>query len=198
MATNVLPSLSVGNSTPFQGFTAAKKTTSVAETGKVHLSSTLNSKGRPGGGHSQGLGHARKGEGRAGTHDGSEVSAREKGQKRSTIRHIDPARLVSSIGCGGRGEELNGLNDYTVLIHVLIHTLARIHSYRNSILHNICTEMLEKGFHQSFAELFSLVERQRLDHQRAGPAAVLLEPLVEFNHTKLEQLRIQVSREHDN
>ena len=52
--------------------------------------------------------------------------------------------------------------------------------------------MLEQGFHQSFAELFSLVERQRLDHQRAGPAAVLLEPLIEFNHTKLEQLRVKV------
>ena len=52
--------------------------------------------------------------------------------------------------------------------------------------------MLERGFHQSFAELFSLVERQRLDHQRAGAAAVLLEPLIEFNHTKLEQLRIKV------
>ena len=60
------------------------------------------------------------------------------------------------------------------------------------MLHNICTEMLEQGFHQSFAELFSLVERQRLDHQRAGAAAVLLEPLIEFNHTKLEQLRVQV------
>jgi len=98
----------------------------------------------------------------------------------------------------GEGEEFKDINDYIVLTHLLIHTLACIHSYRNSILHNICTEMLEKGFHQSFAELFSLVERQRLDHQRAGPAAVLLEPLVEFNHTKLEQLRIQVSREHDN
>ena len=77
-------------------------------------------------------------------------------------------------------------NIYTHPIY--IHT----HRYRNSMLHNICTEMLEQGFHQSFAELFSLVERQRLDHQRAGAAAVLLEPLVEFNHTKLEQLRVQV------
>jgi hypothetical protein len=52
--------------------------------------------------------------------------------------------------------------------------------------------MLEKGFHQSFSELFSLVERQRDDHQRAGPAAILLEPLIENDLTKLEHLRVQV------
>ena len=76
--------------------------------------------------------------------------------------------------------------------HPPTHTHTHTCSYRNSMLHNICTEMLERGFHQSFAELFSLVERQRLDHQRAGAAAMLLEPLIEFNHTKLEQLRVKV------
>ena len=76
--------------------------------------------------------------------------------------------------------------------HMHTHTHIHVRSYRNSMLHNICTEMLEQGFHESFAELFSLVERQRLDHQRAGAAAVLLEPLIEFNHTKLEQLRVKV------
>ena len=96
MATNILPSLSVGNSNPFQGFTAAKKTTSVAEAGKVHLSSTTNSKGRSGG-RGQGLGHAGNGDGRGRMHDDSEGNARDKGQKRSLNRHIDPARLVSNI-----------------------------------------------------------------------------------------------------
>ena len=52
--------------------------------------------------------------------------------------------------------------------------------------------MLEKGFHQSFAELFKLVEQQRLEHERAGPAAILLEPLIDSDHTKLERLRVQV------
>lgn len=65
-------------------------------------------------------------------------------------------------------------------------------SYRNSVLHNICTEVLEKGFHKSFSELFQLVEQQRLEHARAGPAAILLEPLIENDHTKLEQLKVQV------
>ena len=67
-----------------------------------------------------------------------------------------------------------------------------MYSYRNSMLHNICNDMLEKGFHQSFSELFKLVERQRADHQRAGPAAILLEPLIENDLTKLEHLRVQV------
>ena len=82
-------------------------------------------------------------------------------------------------------------NDY-LYTRTCTHTHIHVRSYRNSMLHNICTEMLEQGFHESFAELFSLVERQRLDHQRAGAAAVLLEPLIEFNHTKLEQLRVKV------
>ncbi len=52
--------------------------------------------------------------------------------------------------------------------------------------------MLEEGFHESFSELFQLVERQRQDHIRAGPAAILLEPLIEGDSTKLEQLKAQV------
>ena len=53
--------------------------------------------------------------------------------------------------------------------------------------------MLEKGFHLSFAELFDLVERQRRDHAHAGPAAILLEPLIEGNFEKLDQLRLQLT-----
>ena len=60
------------------------------------------------------------------------------------------------------------------------------------MLHNICVEMLEEGFHKSFSELFQLVEHQRQDHIRAGPAAILLEPLIEGDSTKLEQLKAQV------
>ena len=55
-----------------------------------------------------------------------------------------------------------------------------------------CTAMLEQGFHKSFEELFSLVEGQRREHERAGPAAVLLEPLVEHDLAKLELLSSQV------
>ena len=80
-----------------------------------------------------------------------------------------------------------------ILLKVLFLILTfALYSYRNSILHNICNDMLEKGFHQSFSELFNLVEKQREDHRRAGPAAILLEPLIENNHTKLEHLRVQV------
>ena len=67
-------------------------------------------------------------------------------------------------------------------------------SYRHTILHNICTEMLEKGFHKSFSELFNLVQQQKAEHEQAGPAAVLLEPLIYNNHAKLEYLRVQLTR----
>lgn len=79
-----------------------------------------------------------------------------------------------------------------VYIDMYLKNTSAPYSYRNSMLHNICNDMLEKGFHQSFSELFNLVERQRADHQRAGPAAILLEPLIENDLTKLEHLRVQV------
>ena len=60
------------------------------------------------------------------------------------------------------------------------------------MFHNICTEVLEKGFHESFTELFFLVEKQRSDHAKAGQASILLEPLIEHNITKLEYLKVQV------
>ena len=57
--------------------------------------------------------------------------------------------------------------------------------------------MLEKGFHKSFSEVFNLVQQQKLEHQQAGPAAVLLEPLIENDHTKLEYLRVQLTAAED-
>ena len=70
-------------------------------------------------------------------------------------------------------------------------------SYRHSVFHNICTEMLEKGFHKSFSELFDLVQCQKAEHERAGPAAVLLEPLIHCDHPKLEYLRVQLTAAED-
>ena len=57
--------------------------------------------------------------------------------------------------------------------------------------------MLELGFHKSFSEIFNLVQQQRLEHEKAGPAAVLLEPLIENDHAKLEYLRVQLTAAED-
>ena len=80
-----------------------------------------------------------------------------------------------------------------VKVHAAIVYAVYFSRYHNSTLHNICIDMLEDGFHQSFTELFTLVEQQRLQHERAGPSAVLLEPLIEGNVMKLEQLRTQLT-----
>ena len=48
--------------------------------------------------------------------------------------------------------------------------------------------MLTDGYHEAFTELFTLVEKQRKDHQRAGPAAILLSPLIDDNEDKLKYL----------
>ena len=57
--------------------------------------------------------------------------------------------------------------------------------------------MLEKGFHKSFSELFNLVQQQKVKHEQAGPAAVLLEPLINTDHAKLEYLRVQLTAAED-
>ena len=57
--------------------------------------------------------------------------------------------------------------------------------------------MLEKGFHKSFSELFNLVQGQKVEHERAGPAAILLEPLINTDHAKLEYLRVQLTSAED-
>jgi tetratricopeptide (TPR) repeat protein len=57
--------------------------------------------------------------------------------------------------------------------------------------------MLEQGFHKSFSELFNLIQQQKSEHERAGPAAVLLEPLINTDHTKLEYLRVQLTAAED-
>ena len=61
-------------------------------------------------------------------------------------------------------------------------------SYRNSIFHNICTAVLAEGYHEAFTELFTLVEQQRDEHKEAGPAAILLSPLIDNEEEKLKFL----------
>ena len=48
--------------------------------------------------------------------------------------------------------------------------------------------MLTEGFHEAFTELFTLVEKQREEHREAGPAAILLSPLIDDNEDKLRYL----------
>lgn len=65
--------------------------------------------------------------------------------------------------------------------------------FRNTLFHNTCTSLLENGFNESFIELFTLVEQQRINHERAGPAAVLLSPLIEHNPKKMHFLKNELA-----
>jgi tetratricopeptide (TPR) repeat protein len=62
-------------------------------------------------------------------------------------------------------------------------------SYRNSSFHNICTSMLANGYHHSFTKFFNLVQQQRQEHEEAGPAAILLSPLIDNREDILEYLQ---------
>jgi len=54
--------------------------------------------------------------------------------------------------------------------------------------------MLENGFHQSFAELFNLLEQQRLTTEAApiGTGPHLL-PVIEVDGTKLDQMKCHLT-----
>lgn len=46
----------------------------------------------------------------------------------------------------------------------------------------------------SFVEIFTLVVKQRLQHEQAGPAAILLGPLIEYESSTLDELKSQLTR----
>ncbi len=48
--------------------------------------------------------------------------------------------------------------------------------------------MLTEGYHEAFTEIFTLVQRQRQEHKLAGPAAILLSPLIDDDQEKLTYL----------
>lgn len=62
--------------------------------------------------------------------------------------------------------------------------------YRNTYEHNLCLDMLKEGFHQSFRELFNLMEKQKADIANLGPDSGLSDqPLLEHEPAKLDQLK---------
>lgn len=62
--------------------------------------------------------------------------------------------------------------------------------YRNTYEHNLCLDMLKEGFHQSFQELFNLMEKQKQDIQSLGEDSGLSDqPLLEDEPEKLDQLK---------
>ena len=52
----------------------------------------------------------------------------------------------------------------------------------------MCTAVLAEGYHEAFTELFTLVQKQREEHKLAGPAAILLSPLIDDDNDKLMYL----------
>ncbi|XP_026854446.2 tetratricopeptide repeat protein 29 isoform X2 [Electrophorus electricus] len=70
-----------------------------------------------------------------------------------------------------------------------------IAQFRNTLRQNLCVSMLREGFHRSFAEFFSLLERWRASREAAGPGSALWQqrPL-EKHPRKLEPLREHLTR----
>ncbi|XP_066488519.1 tetratricopeptide repeat protein 29 [Tiliqua scincoides] len=68
-------------------------------------------------------------------------------------------------------------------------------AYRNSYKKNICIDMLRQGYHKSFAELFTLIEKWNALREASGPgSAIWLEKSLEEQPDKLDQLYYFLTR----
>uniref|UniRef100_A0A8C9NQU0 Tetratricopeptide repeat protein 29 n=1 Tax=Serinus canaria TaxID=9135 RepID=A0A8C9NQU0_SERCA len=64
-----------------------------------------------------------------------------------------------------------------------------IPSYRNSYKKNICIDMLRRGYHKSFSELLTLIQKWNAFREAAGPgSAIWHEKSLEEQPDKLDQL----------
>ncbi|XP_030048554.1 tetratricopeptide repeat protein 29 [Microcaecilia unicolor] len=67
--------------------------------------------------------------------------------------------------------------------------------HRNSHKQNICIEMLQEGFHKSFREFFTLIEKWNALREAGGPGSdIWLEKPLEEQHDKLDQLQHFLTR----
>ncbi|XP_057242587.1 tetratricopeptide repeat protein 29-like, partial [Malurus melanocephalus] len=62
-------------------------------------------------------------------------------------------------------------------------------AYRNSYKKNICIDMLRQGYHKSFSELLTLIQKWNAFREAAGPgSAIWHEKSLEEQPDKLDQL----------
>ncbi|KAK2824954.1 hypothetical protein Q7C36_018881 [Tachysurus vachellii] len=80
-------------------------------------------------------------------------------------------------------------------IQITTMSAEEIAQFRNSVVQNLCVSMLQEGFHLSFKEFFSLLQRWKADRLAAGPDSKLwLRRSLEEQNDKLEMLKEQLSR----
>ncbi|XP_039606152.1 tetratricopeptide repeat protein 29 isoform X1 [Polypterus senegalus] len=72
---------------------------------------------------------------------------------------------------------------------------SEIAAYRNSHKHNICIDMLSDGYHKSFSELFTLIQKWNASREAAGPgSAIWHQKSLEEQPDKLDQLQHFLTR----
>ena len=71
--------------------------------------------------------------------------------------------------------------------------VSTLHRYKNTYKQTLCLEMLERGFHRSFAEIFGLIKQQADRRLAAGPDSNLWSQRLLTEETeKLDVLRNQL------
>lgn len=85
--------------------------------------------------------------------------------------------------------------DRYLAVHIKGLSKQEVAAYRNSYKKNVCIEMLRQGYHKSFAELFTLIEKWNALREASGPgSAIWLEKSLEEQPDKLDQLYFFLTR----
>lgn len=93
-----------------------------------------------------------------------------------------------------RREQEHWMKEQTIRSEIPILSIHDTAQYRNSLKQRLCTEMLQRGYHRSFAEIFELIKQQKEDRLNAGPDSMLWnqKPLTEETE-KLQTMKMYLT-----
>uniref|UniRef100_F6VIY7 Tetratricopeptide repeat protein 29 n=1 Tax=Ornithorhynchus anatinus TaxID=9258 RepID=F6VIY7_ORNAN len=117
-------------------------------------------------------------------------------QSTKRLLYLKPKRLSFSTGFS-RSQLIKGKDDIDHYLEVNFKGLSKQEAalYRNSYKKNICIEMLQEGYHKSFSELTSLIEKWNALREAGGPgSAIWLQTSLEEQPHKLDQLHHFLTR----
>ncbi|XP_038611171.1 tetratricopeptide repeat protein 29 [Tachyglossus aculeatus] len=117
-------------------------------------------------------------------------------QSPKRLLYLKPKKLSFSTGFS-RSQLIKGKDDIDHYLEVNFKGLSKQETaiYRNSHKKNICIEMLKEGYHKSFFEFSSLIQKWNALREAGGPgSAIWLQTSLEEQPHKLDQLHHFLTR----
>ncbi|XP_059577986.1 tetratricopeptide repeat protein 29 isoform X4 [Alligator mississippiensis] len=111
-----------------------------------------------------------------------------------------PSFLEKMVCCSSKLARIHLIKDKDAIDHYLAMNIKGLSkqeaaAYRNSYKKNICIDMLQQGYHKSFSELFTLIQKWNALREAAGPgSAIWQQKSLEEQPDKLDQLHHFLTR----